>query len=138
MDKSCLEELRMLGELRAKGVLSEAEFAEQKRAVLRRISESETVPGKPLSDTPRTANNVLSGEQGSLWLSIPPLVFGILAFLSAFDPAPWDEDTIVGFGVFVGYSVLMGTISAVVQQKARAAAIAGVILGLLATVIVLA
>jgi len=64
----------------------------------------------------------------SPWMAIVSLVFGILSALSLFDDAEWNNDTIVGLGVFSAIGLILGIINITQKRSGQNMAIVGIIL----------
>lgn len=77
-------------------------------------------------------------KEGPIWVPIVSLVLGIVSVLALFDDSSWDEETILGLGVFAVTGLVLGCISLYNKQRAgKGMAIAGVVMssiGLLALI----
>jgi hypothetical protein len=77
--------------------------------------------------------NAPKRNNGFFGLSIASLVLGIFCFLVAVDDSPWDEDTIIGFGLFSIVGLTFGLISIFNSERGRAMAIAGIVMTVIAS-----
>ena len=90
----------------------------------------ETAPACPqcgASQHPATPTTQQVGS-GSPWMAITSLVLGIICVLAMFDDSDWDNDTIVGLGMFSGIGLIFGIINITQKKSGHNMAIAGVIL----------
>lgn len=80
--------------------------------------------------TPATQNII----SGSPWMSIVSLVFGIICVLAMFDDSEWDNDTIVGVGIFSVIGLIFGIITITQKRGGQNMAISGVVLSIISLV----
>lgn len=71
----------------------------------------------------------VAGSGGTLWLSVPSLVMGIVSVLTLFDESQWNADNYVGAGMFASAAIGLGAAGIFKQTRGRGMAIAGVVLG---------
>ena len=74
---------------------------------------------------------------GTLWMSITSLIFGVLCALALLDDSVWDKDTILGLGIFSVASIVLGVISISKQKRGKGMAVAGIILSSLAFLVMM-
>lgn len=119
MDRSQIDQLEKLANLKEKGILTEEEFSKKKSELLSAIPENVR---EVLKSTPPQA------YEGSYWLPIPSLVLGIVCILALFDESDWDKDTMVGMLMFSVISLVLGIASVSKQEKGKGMAIAGIVM----------
>lgn len=69
---------------------------------------------------------------GTLWVPITSLVFGIICVLTLFDDSQWDKDTTIGLGSVATVGFVLGVISLNLQKTGKGMAITGVVLSSIA------
>lgn len=74
-------------------------------------------------------------SSGPPWMAIISLVLGIICVLAMFDDSEWDNDTIVGLGIFSGVGLILGIINITQKRSGLNMAIAGVILSAISLLI---
>jgi len=65
-------------------------------------------------------------SEGTLWLPVPALLLGLVAFLALFDETDWDTDTYVGVFMFIVVALILGGVALATQKRGTGMAIAGV------------
>lgn len=67
----------------------------------------------------------------SLWLPIASLVLGIIGVLSLLGDSQWDNNQIVGLGIFSLVGFVLGVVSLSKQKTGKGMATAGVVLAVI-------
>lgn len=99
----------------------------QKEAIKCKHCGSTLVPIPTQSQNPE--------KNGSLWISIVSLIFGIVALYAVLDGIEWDRDSIKGFITLVFFSLGFGILGVVKKLHGEGMAIAGIVLSSLAILI---
>jgi hypothetical protein len=123
MDK--YEQLEKLATLNEKGVISDEEFSIHKSRIL---SSDVSVSNQEVVESVNS-KRIEDRSSGTLWLPVPSLILGLVAFLSLFDDSGWDEDQIAGLTLFSGLAVALGVMALARQHLGKGMAISGVVLG---------
>jgi uncharacterized membrane protein len=74
-------------------------------------------------------------KEGSLWIAIVSLIFGLLVFLAVLDEIEWDKNSTIGFITLVFISLGFGILGVVKKLHGEGMAIAGIVLSSLAILI---
>jgi|GEM_PF-1143644 len=85
-----------------------------------------------ISITPHVQN---TEKEGSLWISIVSLVFGVLLIGFVFEDGEWDKESIMAFLSLCSISLGFGILGIVKKLNGEGMAIAGVVLSALAILI---
>lgn len=85
------------------------------------------------SETSLTAHS--TKPKSHIWVSIVALVLALLAFLAFFDDGYWDEDMVIGLGLFITISLAAGIVVITNDFAGRGMAIAAVIISSLSLVL---
>lgn len=99
--------------------------------------EMQTAPVMPQNEPVQAQENIKSAKE-YFWMSIISLVVGIICFLAAFDDSEWDDDTVIGFLIFLLVAIINGIVVLCKEKKrkdVRGMAIAGIVLAGLALLI---
>lgn len=134
MELNQVELLERLADLKAKGVISEDEFNQQKSSIL--TSAAVTAAYKP-PPIPHAMPEAV-GDSGTLWFPIPSMVLGIICVLATMDDSPWDRETVEGMIMFGVMGVILGIVTLTRQKKGRGMAIAGIVMCSLGMLVALA
>jgi hypothetical protein len=65
------------------------------------------LPGQPQATQPLAS----PADDTSKWLGIGSLILGIVSVLALFDDSEWDEETILGLGIFAVGGLVCGILS---------------------------
>lgn len=97
----------------------------------------ETAPACPQCGASQHAVTSTNQQVGSglPLMSITSLVLGIICVLAMFDDSEWDNNTIVGLGMFSVVGLIFGIINITQKKSGHNMAIAGVILSVISLLI---
>ncbi|WP_194788207.1 DUF4190 domain-containing protein [Pseudomonas sp. UFMG81] len=89
----------------------------------------ETAPTCPQCGAPQHATSSTKPAGGeSPWMGIVSLMLGILCFMTLFDDSAWEDETLLGLGLFASTSLILGVISINQNKPGNGLAIAGVVM----------